>query len=112
MASRVLPVKLGATEVLVETMPVAGSELTTSKVRRTAEGVVDAFESVRETIVEIAASTAEVIEKAAERAARPEHVEVEFGLKLAADGNVVVAGVSAEATLRVKLTYDASTTAS
>ncbi len=93
--------------ILVETTPVAGTEPTSAKTRKTVDGVVDAFGAVQEAIVEIAASTAQIISNAADRAARPDRLEVEFGIKLAADGSVVVAGVSAEATLVVKLTYDA-----
>ncbi len=86
---------------MVETTLVAGTE-PTSALGDAADRVVDAFDRAREAIVEIAASTAEVIGRAADRGAHPDHVEVEFGLK----GNVIVAGVSGEATLRVKLTYD------
>ncbi|MGI8686078.1 MAG: CU044_2847 family protein [Acidimicrobiales bacterium] len=41
------------------------------------------------------------------RAVRPDHLEVAFGIKLAASGKVIVAGLSAEATLAVKVAYDA-----
>jgi hypothetical protein len=48
-----------------------------------------------------------VIEKAAARAARPDHVEIEFSLGFSVSGKVVmVAGATGEATLRVLLSYD------
>ena len=36
---------------------------------------------------------------------RPDEVEVRFGLKFSAQGNVIVAGAAGEATLEVTLTY-------
>jgi hypothetical protein len=94
-------------DLLVETTPVAGTE-PTSALGDATDRVVDAFDRARQAIVEIAASTADVIGKAADRGAHPDHLEVEFGLKISAKGNVIVAGASGEATLRVKLTYDRS----
>jgi hypothetical protein len=35
----------------------------------------------------------------------PQEVEVKFGLKFAAEGSVIIAGASGEATLEVTLTY-------
>jgi hypothetical protein len=106
VAARAIPVRVGEVELWVETTPVAGTEAT-SKLQKTAEGVVDAFAQIQQAIIEVAGAVVGVIEEAAKRAARPDHLDVEFGLKLSAEGNVVVAGVSAESTLRVKLTYDA-----
>ena len=39
-------------------------------------------------------------------AARPDRVEVEFGLKFSASGGVIMAGVAGEASLKVTLGYD------
>ena len=105
MSVQAIPVRVGDLDLLVETTVVAGTE-PTSALGDAADRVVDAFDRAREAIVEIAASTAEVIGRAADRGAHPDHVEVEFGLKISGKGNVIVAGVSGEATLRVKLTYD------
>ena len=52
-----------------------------------------------------ASSTVDVIGQMSERAVRPDQVEVTFGLKFSAQGNVVLAGASGEATLEVKLSY-------
>ena len=100
----VLQVRVGDGVLLVETVPVAGSE-PTSRVGDAIDGVVDAFTAVRGAIVELAESTAETIGEATRRGAQPDGVEVEFGLKFSAHGNVLLAGASGEATLRVKLTY-------
>jgi hypothetical protein len=104
MAGRLLPVQVGGLEVMVETMPAVGSEQT-SKTGDAIEAVGDAFARAQETIVKIAESTVEVMSKAA-GAARPDRMEVEFGLKISAKGHVVIAGVAGEATLRVTLTYE------
>src|SRR5450755_764535 len=56
--------------------------------------------------VEVAKSTAQMIDKAG-AAARPDRVEVEFGLKFSANGTVIMAGVAGEASLKVTLGYDA-----
>jgi hypothetical protein len=99
VAGRPIAVTVGDTEVLVETVavaPAAGTELTAGRVQQTLESV------------DHAASKAGMIEKAAGRAARPDHVEIEFGLSFSASGGIVmVAGATAGATLRVLLSYDA-----
>ena len=105
---RSIPVTVGDTEVLVETVAVAGTEPTSGRAQQTLEGVADAFGRAQHVIVNVATSTAEMIEKAAARAARPDHVEIEFGLSFSASGGIVmVAGATAGATLRVLLSYDA-----
>lgn len=104
MAGRVIPVRVGAVELLIETTPVAGSE-PTSRIDATVDRVGGAFSRAQAAIVEIASSTVETIEKAAVRAARPDQVEVEFGLKFSAKGDVIAAGAVGEATLKVTLVY-------
>jgi hypothetical protein len=107
MAGRLVPMRVGGIELLVETAPVAGSEQT-AKVGEAAGRVVDAFERAQEAIVEVAASTVDLLKQASDRGARPDHVEVQFGLKFSAQGHVILAGASAEASLTVKLVYDAT----
>jgi hypothetical protein len=67
--------------------------------------VRDAFSRAQETIIEVAKSTAEMIDRAG-TAVRPDRVEVEFGLKFTASGGVIMAGVAGEASLTVTLGYD------
>jgi hypothetical protein len=90
--------------VLVETTPVLGTERT-SRLDRAQEAMVDGFAQARNTIVAIAESSVDVIERLCAQARHPEQVEVKFGLKFAASGGVIVAGVSGEASLEVTLTY-------
>ncbi|WP_157592380.1 CU044_2847 family protein [Solirubrobacter soli] len=96
---------MGDIEVLVETVPVAGSEATTS-LSEAAGRVAEAFEGARQAIVEVAASTVGAIDDAAKRGVRPDQLEVQFGLKFAVSGKVIVASASAEATLQIKLVYN------
>ncbi len=107
MAARVFPVRVGEVELLVETVPVAGTE-PTSGLDQAGEKVVDAFAQVRAAIVEVASSTAEVIGRLERCARRPDHLEVELGLAFTAKGNVFVAGAEAGAALKVKVVYDAA----
>lgn len=106
MTGIAVPARIGNVDVLVETVRAAGTEQT-SRLSDAAEGITDTFAKVRQTIVEMATTTAATIEEAAERGARPSTFAVEFGLKVAAQGQVLIAGVSGEATLRVTLTYSA-----
>lgn len=98
--------RVGDVELLVETIPVAGSEQT-SRATEAATEVVNAFSRMQEAIVEVAASTATMITETARRGTRPDRLQVEFGLGISAKGNVIVASASGEATLRVTLIYDA-----
>ncbi|GHJ37717.1 hypothetical protein Sm713_33260 [Streptomyces sp. TS71-3] len=104
VAVRAVPMRVGETEVLVETVQVTGTEQT-SRVDEAVDGVREAFGRAQTAIVEVATSTVRMIEASGRKAARPDAVEVEFGLKFSAQGNVIVAGAAGEATLRVKLTY-------
>jgi site-specific recombinase len=112
-AGRPIPVTVGNIEVLVETVAVARTEPTAGRAQRALESAADTFAQAQQVIVEVARSTAEVIEKVATQAARPDHLEVEFGLCFSATGGIImVAGATAGATLRVLLSYDARSPAS
>ncbi|TDD69767.1 CU044_2847 family protein [Actinomadura rubrisoli] len=105
MASLTFPVKVGTSTVLVEAVPAVGTE-PTSRAGDAAEHLLNAFARAQEAIVDVASSTAAMIDATARRAAAPQALEVEFGLKFSAKGNVIMAGASGEATLKVKLTYE------
>ena len=105
MAIRTIPVQVGSVELLVEAVQLQGSE-STSKVGDAVAAAGDAFAQAQATIVEIASATAETIEAAARRAARPDRLVVEFSLGFTVKGNVLLAGATGEAGLKVTLTYD------
>lgn len=66
----------------------------------------DTFTKAEGAIAAIASSTVQAIRNAEEHAARPDHVQVCFGLSFSADGGVIVAGASGQASLQVTLIYD------
>lgn len=106
VAGQVVPMRVGDVEVLVQTIPVAGTE-PTSTLGDASQRVLDAFERAHQVIVGAAASTAKMIDKLGAQGARPQQMEVEFGLGFSASGNVIVAGASANATLTIRLLYEA-----
>jgi hypothetical protein len=95
-----VPVRVGSVEVLVEVVPVAGSQQTSVTDR-----LAGTFERAQVVIEEIAASTARTIRRLTSRSIGPDQVEVEFGLKISAKGDLIVAAGSGEASLRIMLTY-------
>jgi hypothetical protein len=107
MAAGAIPVRVGDVELLVETVTLPGSE-PTSRLSDAAAEAADALARAQDAILELASSTAATISEAGRRGARPDHLEVEFGLNISAKGNVIVAGASGEATMRVKLSYGAA----
>ena len=104
-AGRLIPVRVGDIEIEVEAVPVAGTEPTSGRPARAAGSVLEAFGRAQDAIIEVAWSTAQMIEQAG-AGARPDRVEVEFGLKFSASGTVIMAGVAGEASLKVTLGYD------
>jgi len=105
--AQTIPVRVGAVEVLVEVVPVAGSQQT-SAAGRAADYVAGAFDRAQAAVEEIAVSTARTVGRMARRVGHPESVEVEFGVKVSAKGDVIVAGSSGEASLKVKIVYGSS----
>jgi len=104
----VIALKAGDFDVLVQASPVPGPSANglAPRVDAPVGKLEDAFTQVENTIAAIASSTVQSIRNAAERAARPDHVEVCFGLCFSAGGGVIVAGASGEASLQVTLVYN------
>ena len=105
VAGQLIPVQVGDIEIAVEAVREPGTEPTAGRTGKAAGNVLGAFGRAQETIIEVAKSTAEMIDKAG-AAARPDRVEVEFGLKFSVSGGVIMAGVAGEASLKVTLGYD------
>jgi hypothetical protein len=101
------PVRVGDIELLVETVTVAGTE-PTSRVGDAADAVLEAFVAAETAIGALCERVAGVVETTTEHAKRPESLVVEFGLKFSAKGNVIVAGVSGEGSLKVTVSYESS----
>jgi len=93
-------------ELLLETRVVqqAGSQ-DTSAVDKAVAATVDAFGRAQQAIEEIAVAIAHTIARTAKRIAAPSQVQVEFGISVGAEGTILIAGVAAEASLKVTLIY-------
>ena len=104
MAVAVMSMRVGGVDVLVETVQVAGSE-PTGRLNKVHDRAAEAFERARRTIVAMASATVDIAGELAQKAAAPQAIEVEFGLKFSAQGNVIVAGGSGQASVTVRLTY-------
>ncbi|MEQ4304499.1 CU044_2847 family protein [Plantactinospora sp. B6F1] len=94
-------------ELQVEVARPVGSE-ETGRGEMVRDAVTDAFERAQDAIVAVATSTVGTIARLGEQGQRPDEVQVTFGLKFSANGSVIIAGVSTEATLEVALTYRAA----
>jgi hypothetical protein len=105
MAGRAVVMRVGGMDLLVETMPVTGTEQTSGKLEKAQEAVADAFDRAQSAIVAVAESTVQTIGQLGKRSVHPDEMQVTFGLKFSAQGNVIVAGAAGEATLEVALTY-------
>jgi hypothetical protein len=103
--NRLIPIQVGDIEIEVEAVQPVGTEATSGRAAKAAGNVLEAFSRAQDAIIEVAKSTAEMIDKAG-AAGRPDRVEVEFGLKFSASGTVIMAGVAGEASLKVTLGYD------
>ncbi|MGH3624062.1 MAG: CU044_2847 family protein [Sciscionella sp.] len=98
--------RFGDVEVLVEAIPVAGTE-PTSALDKAADEVVDVLGRARSAVRSVAESMVGVIhDLAGSRVAKPDKVEVELGLGFSVKGNVIVVSGAAQATLKVTLTYN------
>jgi hypothetical protein len=106
---RVVEVAVGGAVLLMETsaVQVAGTQQTGAG-DKPAEWLLKSFERAQEAIEQIAVSTAEMIGRAARRSAEPDVVQVELGLKISAKGDIIIAGSSGEASLKVTLTYNST----
>lgn len=105
MAGQVIAVRVDGVEVLVETARVVGTE-PTSIGDRAQQQVIDAFERAQEAIIAVSTKVAGTVRQLAARGARPDKVEVEFGLKFTAKGDVIVASGAGEVALKVIVGYD------
>ena len=65
--NRLIPVRVGEIEIEVEAVPVAGTEADSGRAARAAGSVLEAFGRAQDAIIEVAKSTAEMIDKAAGR---------------------------------------------
>lgn len=89
--------------VLVEIWPAHGSERTSVE-ERVEERADQAIKHASATVTRIATELTRAIRQMAE-IDRPQEFVTEFGIKFTAEGNAMIAKASAEASLKVTLTY-------
>ena len=63
VAVRLIPVRVGDIEIEVEAVRVAGTEATSGRAAKAAGNVLEAFGRAQDVIIEVAKSTAEMIEQ-------------------------------------------------
>jgi len=98
--------QVGGVELLVTTVVLPGSEQTSgARMAKAAEAVVDAFDTAGAAIEAVAGKVAATVAALSAKAMAPEKLSVEFGLSFTASGGVIVAGASAQASLKVTVTY-------
>jgi hypothetical protein len=101
-ATIAVPMRFAGVDLLVEaaSVRVIGSEPTS-----VADRTLDAYQRAEAAIVGVAQSVAGTIARLVQEGRHPREVQVEFGLTVSAEGNIVVVKGAAEATLKVALTY-------
>lgn len=72
---------------------------------RPAEAVLDAGKSLEQALAGLGPAVKGIVAQLREAADRPDSVEVEFGVKLSADANVIIARTGGEANFRVALKW-------
>jgi len=100
--STVLSINVDGQEILIEAETIYGSEETSADdvIERTA----GSFERAKATIVAISKSLVTAI-NGVDEALTPDEFTLEFGIKFKVDGSVLVAAVSTEAALTIKMVY-------
>ncbi|WP_194904355.1 CU044_2847 family protein [Catenulispora rubra] len=105
MAQPYLESDIDGVTVLIETTDSPSGITNTAGRGRSVEAVADAFAASQQAIERIAAQVAATGARIAAKVSAPEQMEIQFGIKFSANGHVILAGIGAEATLNVKLTY-------
>jgi hypothetical protein len=99
-----IPTEFAGITLLVEAVPVPGSEPTSR--HEIVDRVQNMFDRAKDVIENIADTTAELRDSLAAKSREPDHLEIEFGISFGAQGQIVLAGASASASLSVRIIYD------
>jgi hypothetical protein len=99
-----IPTELDGITLLVESVPVPGSEPTSR--RETKDRIQDMFARAKNVIENIATTSAELKDSLAAKSREPDRLEIEFGISFGVQGQIVLAGASAKASLSVRIIYD------
>lgn len=102
-----VPAHLGDVPLVIEAIQLPGSE-PTSGLRDVTTRVSDAFEKAHEAISELASKLAVTVKDLEDRGKQPDHLALEFGLSFTVEGNLLFVASSADASLKVTISYDRS----
>lgn len=98
-----IPVTIEGQQLYIEIEPQYGSESTST--RGTSPAKLDeVFENAKSSIVAVCQSMVDTVRKV-DAAITPDEFSLEFGIKFKADGSILLASVSTEASLTVKMVY-------
>jgi hypothetical protein len=100
-----VPAEIGGLPVLIEVTKNAGTEPTSAHTK-SAERIEDMFTRAQAVIEQVAVSAAEIRGRVASRTEEPDQLEIQFGVKFSAQGQIVIASANAEASLSVKVVYN------
>jgi len=102
-----VPARLGDVSLVIETIQLPGSE-PTAGLRDVTARISDAFEKAHEAISELADRLAATVKELEDRGKQPDHLGLEFGLSFTVEGNLLFVSSSADASLKVTISYDRS----
>ncbi|MFC0623263.1 CU044_2847 family protein [Kribbella deserti] len=103
MQSVVVETEVGGIPVLVEAVVGPGFQRTGSS--KPVEKLQGMFTRAEAVIEQLALTAVQIGERVAAQSARPDEIEVQFGLKFSATGDIVIASAGAEASLGVRVVY-------
>lgn len=93
-------------DVLVETIPVDGTEYTSGRLDDAVDKMSAAFDRSQQVITAMASNVARAVGDLGHRGIHPDQVSIEFGLSFSAEGKIIIAGATVEAALKVNIVYD------
>ena len=99
-----IEIMVGGMVIQAEAVPAVGTELTSGSTTKVAAHL-DTFQTAQDAIVQVARSTAQMIART-EADSRPDRVELEFGLGFTTAGEVLLAKVAGQASLKVSLAWN------
>ena len=102
---RLIPVTIDGVDLLIRTLPVSGSEEMGANPAEVTERVSTVFDRSQEAVVAVAARLAGSIKGLSKRGLRPAELSFEFGISISATGNLIIAGPTPEAALKVSVVY-------
>ncbi len=101
--SDIIPVEVDDQTIYLEVDQRFGSE-ETSAIGKTIDVAQDAFEHARTTIITVAKSMVGAVRQL-DQSMAPDEFELEFAIKFNAEGQAILAKATAEASLKIVMTY-------